>query len=330
MLLYAWDRIWDAGLLEVAELEKCYTIKHLLTRILINATKSVLKRGLGQGYVENSALLQCLRSQVNFTDSMQAISKNSLSLVCDYQVFTSDIVQNQIVKSTIEMLLRSSNQDLDTTLISELELLHFRMKSITSIKLNESTFRKVQLHSNNGLYRLLMSVCLLIHKNILVSEKSGNIIFLDCIHNTRQMHSLFEDFLRNFYKLRQHVFDVRSQKLRFSDNLTNIIPEMQTDISLENVERVIIIDAKFYQNIFQKTRFGQKKIRNAHLNQLHAYLSAYEQTYNRKAEGMLIYAEGSDFVCHTGQILGYTHSYNSINLLQEWSSIESYLLSFLD
>ena len=104
---------------------------------------------------------------------------------------------------------------------------------------------------------------------------------------------------------------------------------MQTDISLENSERVIIIDAKFYQNIFQETRFGQRKLRNAHLYQLHAYLSAYEETHKRKAQGMLIYAEGSDSVCHTEQIWGYAHSYNSINLLQEWPLIEADLLSFI-
>ena len=330
MLLYAWDRVWDAGLLDVTELEKCQTVKQLLSRILLNAAKSVLKRGLDQGYIENTELLQQLRGRVNFTDSLQAISKNTLALVCNYEVFNYDVVQNQIVKSTIEMLLRSSDPDFDATLLSELELLHFRMKAIASIRLKESTFRSVQLHSNNGVYRLLLSVCLLIYRSALVSEESGSIRFLDCIQNARQMHSLFEDFLRNFYKIRQHDFNVRSQKLRFSDNSTGIIPEMQTDISLENSERVIIIDAKFYQNIFQENRYGQSKIRNAHLNQLHTYLSAYEQTYNRKAEGMLIYAEGSDSVCHTEQILGYTHSYKSIDLLQEWSLIEEDLLSFLN
>lgn len=330
MLLYAWDKVWDAGLLDVAELEKCTSVKHLLTRILLNAAKSVLKRGLDRGYIENTELLQQLRGRVNFSDSLHAISKNTLALVCNFEVFNCDVVQNQIVKSTIEMLLRSSNQDFDATLFSELELLHFRMKAITSIKLNEATFKKVQLHSNNGVYRLLLSVCLLIHRNTLVSEESGSIKFLDCIHDVKQMHGLFENFLRNFYKLRQRDFNVRSQRLQFSDDSTGIIPEMQTDISLENSERVIIIDAKFYQNIFQETRYGQKKIRNAHLNQLHTYLSAYEQTHNRKAEGMLIYAEGSDSVCHTEQILGYTHSYKSINLLQEWPLIEIDLLSFLN
>jgi len=330
MLLYAWDRVWDAGLLDVAELEKCNTVKHLLTRILLNAAKSVLKRGLDQGYVENTELLQQLRGRINFTDSLHAISKNALALVCSYEVFNCNVVQNQIVKSTIEMLLRSSDQDFDDTLFSELELLHFRMKAITSINLNEATFRTVQLHSNNGVYRLLLSVCLLIYRNTLVSEESGSIKFLNCIHDAKQMHGLFENFLRNFYKLRQHDFNVRSQRLQFSDDSTSIIPEMQTDISLENSERVIIIDAKFYQNIFQETRYGQRKIRNTHLNQLHAYLSAYERTYNKKAEGMLIYAEGSDSICHTEEILGYAHSYNSINLFQEWSSIEADLLSFLN
>ena len=330
MLLYAWNRVWDAGLLDVAELEKCNTVKHLLTRILLNSAKSALKKGLDQGYVENTEFLQQLRGRVNFTDSLQAISKNNLALVCNYEVFNCDVVQNQIVKSTIEMLLRSSVQDFEATLFSELELLHFRMKAITSIKLNEATFRTVQLHSNNGVYRLLLSVCLLIYRNILVSEETGSVKFLDCMQNARQMHGLFEDFLRNFYKLRQHNFNVRSQRLQFGVNLATIIPDMQTDISLVSSDRVIIIDAKFYQNIFQETRFGQKKLRNAHLNQLHAYLSAYERTHNRKAEGMLIYAEGSNSIRHTEEILGYVHSYNSINLFQEWYSIEADLLSFLN
>lgn len=176
----------------------------------------------------------------------------------------------------------------------------------------------------------MLDVCRLINRNMLISEDSGQVKFLNFAENARQMHELFEDFLKNFFKLRQKTFAVRSQKLWLSENPADIMPEMHTDITLENSDRVIIVDAKFYQDIFQTTRFGKRTLRNAHLNQLHAYLSAYEQVYKKKAEGMLIYAEGKSSVNHKEQVLGYTHAYRSIDLSQDWQAIETDLLSLIN
>lgn len=330
ILLYAWNKIWETNLLSVQELDSCSNIEELLAKIFINSVKPVLKRGLDRGYTENTEFMKILKGRVNFGRSLDSKAKRNLALECEFDNFEYDVLQNQILKSTIDNLLNSAKKTLDNSIKAELESLSLKFKQISNIKLSDSHFKTIQLNRNNASYKILLDVCRLINRNMLVSEQSGAVQFLDFTQNQKQMHSLFEEFLRKFYKIRQNKFKVRTQKLWLNDRPAEIMPEMQTDLILESEDRVLIVDAKFYQDIFQTSRFGKKTIRNAHLNQLHTYLSAYEHSFKFKPEGLIIYAAGKDSVCHFESVLGFKHSYQSIDLSQDWKKIEFDLLNFLN
>src|SRR5512136_1950686 len=75
------------------------------------------------------------------------------------------------------------------------------LSDVQNIELNSRLFGQVQLHRNNQFYDFLLKVCELIHRNLLISEKSGTSKFMDFFQDKRQMARLFEEFVRTFYRV---------------------------------------------------------------------------------------------------------------------------------
>jgi len=78
------------------------------------------------------------------------------------------------------------------------------------------------------------------------------------------MELVFEEFLRNFYKLKQTVFNnVGSVHLNWNaepvgDGDLSLLPEMKTDVTLRGESRTIVIDAKYYKDALQQ-HYGSRK-----------------------------------------------------------------------
>lgn len=108
------------------------------------------------------------------------------------------------------------------------------------------------------------------------------------------MARLFENFIRNFYKIEQKQFEVSNPKIAwqiisFSEDADSYLPEMRTDICLANEKRKIIIDCKFYKETFQKS-YDRKTIHSQHLYQLISYLINKETDIDWEyCEGILLY-----------------------------------------
>ncbi|HEX8369805.1 MAG TPA: hypothetical protein VF604_14760 [Pyrinomonadaceae bacterium] len=83
---------------------------------------------------------------------------------------------------------------------------------------------------------------------------------------------------------------IRRQFESLSDEAEKFLPVRRTDVSLEDDERKIIIDAKFYRAAMTEN-YSREKIKSANLYQLFSYLlnqrAAHEKT--PAAAGILLY-----------------------------------------
>jgi len=64
--------------------------------------------------------------------------------------------------------------------------------------------------------------------------------------------TIFEEFIRNFYSLKQSRFDVGRTYLKWNASATKLsdlqfLPTMITDVTLTSVDRTIVIDAKYHR-----------------------------------------------------------------------------------
>jgi 5-methylcytosine-specific restriction enzyme subunit McrC len=150
------------------------------------------------------------------------------------------------------------------------------------------------------------------------------------------MEKVFEEFLRNFYKLKQHQFaQVGSVNLSWRAESVGkgdlgLLPEMKTDVTLRSNTRTIIIDAKYYKDALQE-HYGKKRAHSGNLYQLLAYLRAEESAgQGAKPEGILIYPAGMSEIDESYIIDGYPVRLYTLNLNQHWQGIEHDLLGLLN
>jgi 5-methylcytosine-specific restriction enzyme subunit McrC len=220
------------------------------------------------------------------------------------------------------------NLDLKSALSGLLRRLH----EIEEIPLNRSVFRKIQLHRNNSFYDFLLKICEIVIKNLLPTEEKGHSKFRDFVRDERQMGVLFEEFVRNFYKLEQEHFDVQREDIHWAiiSGDRDFLPKMQTDISLRSSERKIIIDTKYYRDALTE-HYEKERIRSENMYQIFAYLKNLDQTdgMNKTCAGILLYPTVTKELDIKVTTHGHDVSFKTINLNQDWQGVHQDLLALI-
>jgi len=207
------------------------------------------------------------------------------------------------------------------------------LSQVSLIPLTAASFRRVQLHRNNRLYRFLLNLCELIHRSLLPDQQSGAHRLQDILRDESVMHRLFEKFVRNFAA--RHCTGARVSAMSIAWQVSaeaealERLPGMTTDVTIEWPERKLILDCKYYREALVG-RWQEKKLHAEHLYQLLAYLQNQAQNPGwEQVEGMLLYpAVGEDFDWRY-QLLGRAVRVATLNLDQPWPGIHARLLNVI-
>ncbi len=145
------------------------------------------------------------------------------------------------------------------------------------------------------------------------------------------MNQLFESFVRNFYRIEQSKFDsVKKENIKWhftsTDNDDQYLPQMETDITLENESEKIIIDAKYYRETMT-INYDKEKIKSSNLYQLFSYL-LNQQDQNPKtmnATGILLYPTIEKDYDLKFRYDNHNIHIRTVNLNSNWKNISSRL-----
>jgi len=332
LLCYAWDKLAEKDVVSVEAIDAT-SLADLFARVLINGTNHLLKRGFDRGYVSQQEWTGRVRGRICFQEATRRNPTTTGRLPCDFDELSYSIVHNQILKATMRRLIRTYG--LAAELSESLSQICHRLSDIADIELTSRVFGRVQLHRNNQFYEFLLKVCELIYRNLLVSEKSGTSKFMDFVQDRHQMAILFEEFVRNFYRLHAAEFEVRREDIYWwrwiaADKVAaGLLPKMQTDISLTSTRRKIIIDCKFTPEVTQH-HFEAEKLHSSHLYQVYAYMSNLpEGKLTDTCEVMLLYPTVDSPLSASYMDKGRKISIRTINLNQPWEGIHQDLLGLL-
>jgi 5-methylcytosine-specific restriction enzyme subunit McrC len=182
-----------------------------------------------------------------------------------------------------------------------------------------------------------MNVCQIIHENTLPSEEKGKFKFSDFTRDEKKMNQLFEAFVRNFYIIEQTKYNiVRKETIIWqfqqADNVNGeYLPQMETDITLENKEEKIIIDAKYYSETMS-VNYDKEKIRSSNLYQLFSYLINQRNNTekNNKATGILLYPTIDEDYDLNYQYRDHKIQIRTVNLNQNWRNISERLKEIIN
>lgn len=332
LLSYAWNKLEESSIVSVDEIDGSRMLD-LFAKVLSNGMRYIMRRGLDRGYIQHKELTGRLRGRIDFVTSLRPQILRNPGLYCEYDELSYNVIHNQIVRTTINRVLK--DRDLDESIRADLCFLDTKLRHISLIPLTKRHFSLVQLHSNNFFYDFLLKVCELIHDNLLISEEDGSCKFRDFLQDDKAMGRLFEEFIRNFLKQEQSQFDVGCEIITWQAEAIGMasldyLPTMRTDVSLTSPTRKIIIDTKYYAKALQ-TYYDKESIHSANLYQLYAYLENLQPIDEREqyCEGVLLYPTTDQELDLRFKIKGHPVNIRTINLNQDWQKIHQNLLKLV-
>lgn len=327
LLAYAWNRLDEKDRVSVS-IDDRTELVDLFAKILVNATRILLKKGIDKSYVEKSFEIAGIKGKLELAETLKRNLQMRFRTVCRFDEFSANILTNRILVSTLLRLVKTVNLDAD--LRHEIRRLLLMFGDVETISLKPSVFTQVRLNRNNRFYGFVLDICRLIAENILPSENAGEWQFVDFTRDERKMNQLFEKFVYHFYRL-ETGFRVKSEQIRWKfENLSEdgerFLPVMRTDISLLNRTRKIIIDAKFYRETMAES-YSREKIKSANLYQLFSYLlnQRGDDPRTRNAAGILLYPTIEKDYDLDFKFENHPISIKTVNLNANWRTIAARL-----
>lgn len=334
MLCYAWNVLEQSDNIILGS-EKFDNIYNLFARIYINGTSNLIKRGFNRYYIQENEASLTLKGKINISDSIKKQTFHNGSLVCLFDEFSKNIKLNQIIKTTINILIKSPH--LDTDLKNKLLKIRLHFLDIQNIKLSKSLFSSLRYNRNNNHYRMLINVSELIYQGLITNEDDEEFSFLDFVRDS-QMAKLYEKFVLNFYRthLNDAIYNIHSPKLKWNlDEEVNeedlsLLPEMRTDIVIENKvnNTQLIIDTKYYaQTLVSSNWSDTEKIRTSHLYQILAYVN--NSDFLGDINGLLLYPTTEKETDAKFSLGGRSVRVRTLNLDADWNDITDRLMSII-
>lgn len=333
LLCYAWDHVEERDVVRLDELEEFERVHDLLGKVLAQGIFRLIRRGIDCGYREVREDLAGIRGKIAIGETAKRALRAYGRVVCDFEELSQDVLHNRILRSTLERLLRLSN--LDSGVYAEVKSANTKLNDVRVVRLSRRLFRQVQLDRNRRYYRFLLSICELIHEQLLVDEITGEVTFIE--FKESRMEKLYENFIIEFYRREQDSYRVNQHGRTISwsvegttDHNRTILPRMEADVILDAPHRRIIMDAKYYRKAFAE-RFGVKKLHSNNLYQLLAYLRNREATEKSgpRHEGILLYPTVDEPVEANVCLEGFWIRARSIDLAQNWRNIHRDMLKLI-
>jgi 5-methylcytosine-specific restriction enzyme subunit McrC len=262
----------------------------LCAAILIRGISYQLKRGLGREYISETDTISAIRGKIEITESIKNQSMIRSQMVCTYDEFSVNSPLNQIIKSTVMLLLKA---DIAKSRKKELRKLMVYFADVSTVDVRTINW-SINYNRNNQTYRLLITICYLVVKGLLQSKSDGTVKMMDFLDEQR-MCRLYEKFILEYYK--KHYPQIRTAASQIDwaldGGIGTMLPTMQSDIMLSyqkgDVDQTLIIDAKYYAHTTQ----AQYDVHTLHSNNLYQIFTYVKNKATKGGEvsGMLLYAK---------------------------------------
>lgn len=283
-----------------------------------------LKQGLYKEYISRQEELSSMRGKINMPGTIKNRLAHKRVLTCDFDELSENNLLNQILKTTVTLLLRNGKVQAKYKDDLKKKMLYFSNVEIiepTGIKWSSIRFQR-----NNQTYRMLVSICQLIIEGMLITTDSGDYRLASFVDEQR-MCRLYEKFILEYYSRHYPEISVSASQIPWSldDGIGTMLPVMQSDIHLQRGNTVLIIDAKYYSHTTQ-SQFDKHTIHSNNLYQIFTYVKNRSYQFGEEkntVSGMLLYAKTEEEIQpdNVYQMHGSQISVKTLDLNQSFAEI---------
>jgi 5-methylcytosine-specific restriction enzyme subunit McrC len=327
MLSYAFTSLNQSEYENIAA-EDFDNIHNLFAAILGKGIGRQIKQGLYREYIAKTEDLGVLRGKVDMPGTIKNEMSHRLALTCQFDELSENNLLNQILKTTVMLLLRHGRVETEYKDVLRKEMFVFSNVDV----LNPANIRwsDIRFQRSNQSYRMLISLCQIIIQGMLLTTESGEYKLASFVDG-QCMSRLYEKFILEFYIKEHPELNASASQIPWvlDDGMGTMLPIMQSDITLSHGNTVLIIDAKYYTHTTQ----AQYDVHTLHSNNLY---QIFTYVKNRDAEfgdrphnvsGMLLYAETDETLLpdNVYQMSGNKISVKTLDLNCDFSAIAAQL-----
>lgn len=271
-------------------------IEDLFAEILIKAVSLQIKQGLYRSYISKKETLPLLRGKIDINGTIRNRIQHKTLISCEFDELSENNILNQVLKTTICLLLTS--KEVNHVRKVELRKLILFFSDIDIIDPNTIRWDLLHYQRNNQTYRMLMNICYFIIEGMIMTTESGE--YRAPTFSDEHICKLYEKFILEFYRvhypeLRANADQIEWDINRDEDPIISFLPTMQSDITLHKGDKTFIIDAKYYGHMMQK-QFDKYSIHSGNLYQIFTYVKNKDVNNEGKVSGMLLYAKTEEEV----------------------------------
>ncbi len=327
MLSYAFTTLNQGGYEDVAT-EKFENMHNLFAAILAKGIGRQLKQGLYREYLNRKENISVVRGKIDMPGTIQNRLSRKRALTCEYDELSENNLLNQILKTTVMILLRHADVNIEYKADLKKEMLFF--SNIDTIEPTSIHWSSIRFQRNNNAYRMLISLCQLILEGMLLTTDSGEYRLASFVDEQR-MNRLYEKFILEYYAKECPQVTAKAAQIPWAldDGMRTMLPVMQSDIMLSQGNRVLIIDAKYYTHTTQ-SQYDVRTLHSNNLYQIFTYVKNKSAEFGEKphaVSGMLLYARTDEIIQPDNiyQMSGNKISVKTLDLNQDFSEIAAQL-----
>lgn len=296
MLSYAFTALHQENFEDIAK-EEFDNIHNLFASILAKGIGLQLKQGLYREYQNFTEDLAVMRGKIDIPGTVRNKVEHKQVLTCEYDELTENNQLNQILKTTVMILLRHAN--VETTYKDELKKEMLFFSNVDTIEPSSIRWFDLRFHRNNNTYRMLIGLCQFILEGMLLSTDQGAYKLASYV-DQQKMFQLYEKFILEYYSKEFLGLKTSASQIPWvlDDGFDTMLPKMQSDITLSYKDKILIIDAKFWTHSTQ-TQYDKHTIHSGNLYQIFTYVknktaSIGDTPY--EVAGMLLYARIDEMI----------------------------------
>lgn len=332
MLSYAFTTLNQSNYEDVAT-EEFDNMYNLLAAILSKGIGQQLKQGIYREYINRTEEMAVVRGKIDMPGTIKNRIERERVLTCEYDELSENNLLNQILKTTVSLLLHHADVKLVYKHDLKKEMLFFA--NVDTIDLMSIRWPAIRFQRNNQTYRMLISLCQLIVEGMLLTTETGEHKLASFIDEQR-MSRLYEKFILEYYSKEFPTINVSAAQIPWAldDGVGTMLPVMQSDITLELGERVLIIDAKYYTHTTQ-TRYDAHTLHSNNLYQIFTYVKNRDVKFGdapHEVSGMLLYARTDETIQPDGvyKMSGNKISVRTLDLNQKFSTIAAQMNAIVE
>lgn len=296
MLSYAFTTLNQSDFEDVAT-EEFENMHNLFAAILAKGIGQQLKQGLYREYLDNRENMAVVRGKIDLSGTVKNKIARRRILSCEYDDLSENNLLNQILKTTVMLLLLHSKVDAEYKDALKKEMLFF--SNVDILEPAAIRWSSLRFHQNNQTYRMLVSICQLILEGMLLTTEQGEYKLASFLDEQR-MCRLYEKFILEYYSKEFPALSVSASKIPWAldDGIGTMLPVMQSDITLSCGNEVLIIDAKYYSHTTQ-LHYDVHTLHSGNLYQIFTYVKNKDSEFGEKGHrvsGLLLYAKTDETI----------------------------------